>query len=271
LPQPERIALLTPLLELNARTALALIHRAQLSPDDYLAIFKLGLIHGDASSVALWMEATVPHLGWRKVFSVLREALVTNPRGGAFALYHVPYVCRRSARQRALSGPLPTRELTLECIRLVVLYLERGQRVVGDLTFHSLKEALWDHNFHAHDSAGSIFVEFRLSWEDWREYRHIEETSTKALDQYRSDFLSFGAEPRQFTANEFGWKYKNSSGTARHEWNDVSGVIYYERVITLMAPTHYPLPRTAFNEAQLTILMCWLKSAMGESEDRPSA
>ena len=55
-----------------------------------------------------------------------------------------------------------------------------------------------------HDSAGSIFVEFKLSWEDWREYRHIEETSTKALKQHQFDYLSFGAETRQFTANEFG-------------------------------------------------------------------
>ena len=101
LPQSQRLAVLTPLLELNPRTALVFIDGAQLAPSDYLAVFKLGLIKGDASSVAEWMEATVPHLGWHRVFSVLRETLITNPRGGAFALYHVPYICHGPPYTRA--------------------------------------------------------------------------------------------------------------------------------------------------------------------------
>jgi|SRR5215469_4314384 len=111
----------------------------------------------------------------------------------------------------------------------------------------------------------AMFVEFKLSWEDWLEYRNIQETGKKALKQHQSDYLSFGAESRQFNANEFGWTYKNSSGITRHEWDDLSGVIYLDRVIVLMTPIHYPLPRTAFNEAQVATLMRWLKRAMDES------
>jgi hypothetical protein len=259
-------------LEINPRTALIFIDRAQLAPFDYLAIFELGLIKGDASSIALWMDATVPHLGWRKVFSVLRQALSSNPRRGASALYHVPYVCRRNARQPALSGPLPTQELTIEYFQLIELYHEKSYCVVPETTLNRFKEAAWDYNFHKYDTGDCLFVEFKLSWEDWRESRHIGEASKKALEQYRADYLSFGAEARQFTANEFGWTYRNSSGIARHEWAELFGVAYQERVIILMATScHYPLARSAFSEAQLTILTRWLKRAMDESEDRPSA
>lgn len=142
LPQHERRALLLPLLELKAGGILALIHRAQLSRYDYLEIFKQGLIKGNASSIAWWMGATVPHIGWRKALSVLREALTTNPRGGAFALYHVPGVCRRKGQ---LSGTLPTRELAVEYVRLVVRYHENGHRVVDDNTLDRLKKALPSH------------------------------------------------------------------------------------------------------------------------------
>lgn len=87
MPQRERLVLLTPLLELKVATALVLINRAQLSRTHYLEIFKRGLAEADASSIALWMDATVPHIGWRRIFSVLRGSLATSPRGGAFALY----------------------------------------------------------------------------------------------------------------------------------------------------------------------------------------
>ena len=142
LPQPERLALLTPLLELKSGTALMLIGRAQLSRSHYLEIFKLGLTKGNASSIKWWMDATVPHIGWRSTLSVLRETLATNPRGGAFALYHVPWVCRGKGQ---LSGLLPTRELAMEYVRLVVHYHENGHRVVDDNTLGRLKKALSSH------------------------------------------------------------------------------------------------------------------------------
>lgn len=148
LPQHERRALLLPLLELKAFGVLALIHRAQLSRDDYLEIFKQGLTKGDASSIALWMDATVAHIGWRKALSVLREALTTNPRGGAFALYHVPLVARALCirrREGQLSGTLPTAELAVEYVRLVVRYHENGHRVVDDKTLDRLKKTLSSH------------------------------------------------------------------------------------------------------------------------------
>ena len=139
LPKHERRALLLPLLELKPSAALVLIHRSQLSRLDYLDIFKRGLTEGDASSIKLWMDATVPHIGWRRTFSVLRETLTTNPRRGAFALYHVPWVCRRKGQ---LSGHLPTRELTLECVRLILQYHEKGHRVVDDDTLARLMKAV---------------------------------------------------------------------------------------------------------------------------------
>ena len=138
LSQRERLALLTPLLELEERTALILIDRAQLSRTDYLKIFKQGLTKRN-DSIKLWMDATVPHIGWRRTFSVLRACLATNPRRGAFALYQVPAVCRRKGE---LSGPLPTRELAVECVQLILQYHEKGQRVVDDNTLASFRKAL---------------------------------------------------------------------------------------------------------------------------------
>jgi len=100
LPQSQRMEVLAPLLEINLSTALALVDRAQLSRAAYLAVLQRGLIQGNASSVKFWMKATLAHLGWRRVISALREALTTNPRGGAFALYHVPYFFHDNAPSR---------------------------------------------------------------------------------------------------------------------------------------------------------------------------
>jgi hypothetical protein len=63
LHQTQRLAVMALLLELKAPAAFAFIDRAQLSRSDYLAIFRQGLIKGNASSVKFWMEVTVPHLG----------------------------------------------------------------------------------------------------------------------------------------------------------------------------------------------------------------
>ena len=70
--------------------ALLLIGSAQLSQAAYLQVFNEGPVKGDASSVSVWMKATVPHLGWPVVFSILRNAMPTKPQGVANALYHVP-------------------------------------------------------------------------------------------------------------------------------------------------------------------------------------
>jgi hypothetical protein len=131
-----------PLLELKRSAVLALIHRAQLSRSDYLEVLKVGLNGAKGESIKYWMDATVPHIGWRKTFSVLRESMSTNPRRGAMALYYVPRVCRGKGQ---LSGPLPTPELALECVQLIVQYQENGHRVVDDNTFDRLKTALSSH------------------------------------------------------------------------------------------------------------------------------
>jgi hypothetical protein len=133
LPQPQRMEILAPLLEINLSTALALVDRAQLSRAAYLAVFRQGLIQGNASSVKFWMKATLAHLGWRRVISALREALTTNPRGGAFALYHVPYFFHDNA---------PNRELHLELLQLIVLYHEKGHRVAPESAFDRIKDTL---------------------------------------------------------------------------------------------------------------------------------
>lgn len=139
LPQPQRRALLLPLLELKRRAVLVLIQRAQLSRSDYLEVLKRGLSEIRNESIRYWMDATVPYIGWRKTFSVLRETMATNPRAGAMALYYVPWVCRGKGQ---LSGPLPTPELTLECFRLIVLYHENGHRVVDDTTLARFRKIL---------------------------------------------------------------------------------------------------------------------------------
>ena len=263
LPQQRRRELLLPLLELKRRAVLVLIHRAQLSRSDYLEVLKRGLSETESESIVAWMDATVSHIGWHKTFSVLRETMATNPRGGAMALYQVPRVCRGKGQ---LSGSLPTRDLVVEYLQLIELYHEKGHCVVPETALDRFKEALWDHNFDKHDSGDCVFVEFKLSWEDWQESRQIRETGRKALDQYQSDYLSFGAETRQFKANEFGWTYKNSSGIARHEWEELFAVVYQNRVIILMTTgCQYALSLSALNEAQLAKLMRWLERAMHES------
>jgi hypothetical protein len=139
LPQQKRRPLLLPLLEIKKGVVLVLIHGAQLSRSDYLEVLKRGLNEAKGESIKHWMDATVSHIGWRRAFSVLRSALTSNPRIGAFALYSVPWVCRRKGQ---LSGPLPTAELTLECIRLIVQYHENGHRVVADSTLAEFKKIL---------------------------------------------------------------------------------------------------------------------------------
>lgn len=129
LPQAMREPLLVPLLDLNATVALALIDRAQLSRAAYLAIFQRGLDEADASSIYQWMAATVVHLGWQKVFSVLRQALTVNPRLVAAALYHVPALC---GSEQTLSGSLPTTTLLDEFCQLVELCHAKGYMVCTD-------------------------------------------------------------------------------------------------------------------------------------------
>lgn len=139
LPQQERRTILLPLLELKKRAVLVFIHRAQLSRSDYLEVLKRGLAEAKGESIRYWMDATVPHIGWRKALSVLRESMATSPRAGAMALYFVPWVCRGKGQ---LSGPLPTRELTLECLRLIMDYHENGHRVVNDSDLAKFKDIL---------------------------------------------------------------------------------------------------------------------------------
>lgn len=114
LPRAERLPALTPSLKLNARTTLALIDRAQLRKCDYSEVLQRGLHEADASSIALWLRATVPHLGWRKVFQILRKAAAPWPSGGAFAIYHLPYCFAEVL-------PLPT-QLQPEFCRLVEMF-----------------------------------------------------------------------------------------------------------------------------------------------------
>jgi len=139
LPREQRRTLLLPLLELEPGTALVFIHRAQLSRSDYIEVLKRGLTEAKGESIKYWMDATVPHIGWRKTFSLLRESMTTNPRVGAMALYFVPRVCRGKGQ---LSGSLPTRELALECVRLIVQYHDNGHRVVADSELAKFKKIL---------------------------------------------------------------------------------------------------------------------------------
>jgi hypothetical protein len=92
LPQSQRMEILAPLLDFKGSVALVLADRAQLSRDDYLAILMRGLAEADASTIRFWLEATVRHLGWRKVFSILRDMAAPWPSPGASALYHVPFM-----------------------------------------------------------------------------------------------------------------------------------------------------------------------------------
>ena len=124
-----RQQLLIPLLDLNPTVALPLIARAQLSRADYLVVLKRALVDADASSISQWMAATIAHLGWRKVFSVLRQELVVKPRRVAMALYHVPHLC---SYEHTLSGSLSTPALLDEFCQLVELCHRMGYVVCPD-------------------------------------------------------------------------------------------------------------------------------------------
>jgi hypothetical protein len=92
LPQSQRMEILAPLLDLKGLTALVLIDHSQLSRADYLAILKRGLAEADASSIKFWLEATVRHVGWRKVFSILRGMAAPWPSPGASAICFLPFI-----------------------------------------------------------------------------------------------------------------------------------------------------------------------------------
>jgi hypothetical protein len=114
LPSSRRMELLAPLLDIKGSVALILADRAQLSRRDYLAILKRGIADADASSIRFWLEATVCHLGWSAVFSVLRDMAAPWPSPGASALYHVPFMFPKVC-------PLPP-SLRQEFVQLLELY-----------------------------------------------------------------------------------------------------------------------------------------------------
>ena len=113
LPQPERMQSIALLLEAHCPGALSIADRAQLRGGDYVLIFKRGLTEANASSMKLWMKGTVRHIGWRKVFSILREVAAPWPSGGAFALYHIGFLFA--------DYPLPP-SLREEFLQLIELY-----------------------------------------------------------------------------------------------------------------------------------------------------
>lgn len=113
LPRPRRMEILAPLLSSYWSAALLMADRAQLTRGDYVVIFKQGLAEANASSIKLWMKATVSHIGWRKVISILRDVAAPWPSRGAFALYHMPFLFS--------DYPLPP-SLRQECVRLLELY-----------------------------------------------------------------------------------------------------------------------------------------------------
>ena len=113
LPQSKRMEFITPLLTSRWHGALSMADRAQLTRGDYVAIFKQGLAEGNASSIKLWMKATVHHIGWRKVISILRDVAAPWPSPGAFVLYHMPFLFP--------DCPLPP-SLKQECGQLLELY-----------------------------------------------------------------------------------------------------------------------------------------------------
>jgi hypothetical protein len=92
LPQSQRMEILVPLLKTYWFVALSMADRAQLTRGNYILIFKRALAEADASSIKWWMKATVRHIGWRTVISILRDVAAPWPSRGAFALYHMPFL-----------------------------------------------------------------------------------------------------------------------------------------------------------------------------------
>jgi hypothetical protein len=113
LPQPHRMEIIAPLLKTLWPGALSMADRAQLTRGDYVVIFKRGLAEANASSMKWWMKATVRHIGWRTVISILRDVAAPWPSRGAFALYWMPFLFS--------DYPLPP-TLKEECVKLLELY-----------------------------------------------------------------------------------------------------------------------------------------------------
>lgn len=113
LPQPRRMEIIAPLLNTYWAGALVIADRAQLARGDYIVIFKRGLEQANASSIRVWMKATVGHIGWRTVIAILRDVAAPWPSRGAFALYHMPFLFS--------DYPLPP-SLKERCVQLLELY-----------------------------------------------------------------------------------------------------------------------------------------------------
>src|SRR5262249_21816375 len=113
LPQAQRMEPIALLLNSHCPAALSMADRVQLRRGDYVLIFKRGLAEANASSIKLWIRATVRHIGWRTVISILRDVAAPWPSPGAFALYHMPFLFP--------GYPLPS-SLKQDCVQLLELY-----------------------------------------------------------------------------------------------------------------------------------------------------
>ena len=83
--------------------------------------------------------------------------MASTPKGVANALYQVPRLCRGNAPQSSLSGTLPTRELTVEFLKLIIKSHENGYRVVSDETLGKIKRALLSPNLDDPDPKIDVF------------------------------------------------------------------------------------------------------------------
>jgi hypothetical protein len=134
LAQSERMEVLAPILDLKGRIGFDLANRAQLSPANYLWILRHGLAQADFGNITSCLEATVHHLGWRKVFSVFREELARTPRRAAFALHQLSSLLREN------ESPA----IRIEYFRLIVLYHENGHDVVPKGALNKIRMTLRD-------------------------------------------------------------------------------------------------------------------------------
>jgi hypothetical protein len=134
LGRSERMEVLAPILDLEGRIGFDLANRAQLSRAHYLWILRRGLAQAALGDISSCLEATVHHLGWRKVFSVFREELTRTPRRAAFALHQLSALLREKESS----------EISIEYFRLIVLYHENGHEVTPKGAFEKIKMALRD-------------------------------------------------------------------------------------------------------------------------------
>jgi hypothetical protein len=89
-PEPERFRFIEEFLDHNIVVALELARRCLTQRTHFELLLKRGVFQADARSIRYWLEAIVPHLGFRRVVAFLREQVSVDRGAVERAIYWLP-------------------------------------------------------------------------------------------------------------------------------------------------------------------------------------